>query len=79
MPKGDHTLKNWKKLSELLENWTVLNENLAGLHEHELKQLLEMERTGKKRVQMLIRIHGRFNKVRAQREREELLDIRKKK
>lgn len=56
-----------------LETWATLNEHVQTLGEEELWDLLEKERKGEARTQFLIRIYGRYNKLRTIRERKELL------
>jgi hypothetical protein len=65
----DAALSNWKSLNDFLRNAT----------EQDCIDLLRQERKGKARVQFLIRIHGRFNVLRAERERGELLTEKGKK
>lgn len=60
-------------MKELLENWSVLNKGLHKLNEEDLIKLLQAEKKGKRRVQFMIRIYGRFNRLRTERERSELL------
>jgi len=59
--------------ADALESWATLNEFLRGAPEDIAQALLNLERGGKRRVQYLLRIHARYNKMRAQRERAELL------
>lgn len=54
-------------------NWRSLNKVLTQLSEEELHRLIEEERTGQRRVTILIRLHQRYCVVRADRERMELL------
>ncbi len=54
-------------------NWTELNRALLTASEEGCAALLATELAGPRRVAFLLRIHGRFNKLRARREREELL------
>lgn len=61
------------QLEAALANWPGLNEALRAATEEEAAALLRAERGGKRRVQYLMRIHGRFNRERARRERAELL------
>lgn len=58
----------------LLENWAGLNAQLGELTEEECWHLLALEKTGLKRLQFLLRIYGRANKLRTQRERQELVN-----
>lgn len=61
------------KYERILSTWGELNKALNKLTEKELNALLQRERTGKRRNAYLSRLHGRFNKLRAIRERQELL------
>jgi len=63
------------KLKEALATWEGLNTFLRTASEKQAKQLLDMERKGKRRIQYLMRTHARFNRERAQRERTELLRL----
>ena len=58
-----------------LENWQALNENLTQLTEDELKSALNTERSHDRRKHFVTRIHARGAKLRAKREREELLAV----
>lgn len=58
---------------DLLKNWSTLNEHLHDLTEQQCSELLKKEKKGKKRVAFLIRIYGRFNTLRTERERLELV------
>lgn len=58
---------------EALNSWVDLNTALKDATEERAKQLLEAEKAGRRRPQFLLRIHGRLNKVRAERERLEIL------
>lgn len=64
--------KTGKMPSEILRSWTALNEALQILDEKQLVALLSIERKGKRRPTVLLRIHQRYAKVRLTREREEL-------
>lgn len=59
--------------AEALANWEGCNDFLREATELQAKALLEHEQAGKRRVQYLLRIHARFNRERAKRERAELL------
>lgn len=59
-------------LTDLLEDWGVLNKNLLTLDEAACKALLKREQKGKNRLSFVIRIHGRYNVLRNERERWEL-------
>lgn len=58
---------------EALRNWSNLNAFLLHANEEEVNTLLSLEREGANRVQYLIRIHGRVNKLRVKRERKDIL------
>jgi hypothetical protein len=55
-----------------LEDWENLNEALRRATEEDARRMLFAERKGKRRLQYLLRIYGRFNRLRAVRERAEL-------
>lgn len=56
-----------------LSNWVAMNAALKELSEEKCWKLLQEEKNGQKRAQFMLRIHGRANKLRAERERRELL------
>jgi len=56
-----------------LETWASLNAHVQTLDEAKLKSLLKQELRGEKRTQFLIRLYGRYNKLRTIRERREML------
>lgn len=58
--------------NEALKSWDILNEFLKTSDEGQCLALLKEEKTGRARKQFIMRIHSRLNRVRAQREREEL-------
>jgi hypothetical protein len=55
-----------------VDSWKGLNKAVKTLTERELEQLFKFEKERGKRYRYLLRIHGRLNKVRADREREEI-------
>lgn len=61
------------EIAEALSSWTALNDFLREADEQEALAALEHERANGKRLQYLMRCHARYNKVRAERERAELL------
>lgn len=67
------TKKEAAEIEAALSNWTALNDALRTASEHRCALLLDRERLGKRRIQYLLRIHARFNKQRADRERRELM------
>lgn len=60
-------------IKKALDNWETLNAWLRNATMKEAEALLKREKNGKRRIQYLLRIHARFNKMRANRERAELL------
>jgi hypothetical protein len=60
---NDHPLNTWRSLNRVLEKLTEI----------EAWEYLEMEKNGPARVQLLLRLYGRANKLRAQRERRAVL------
>lgn len=56
-----------------LATWATLNRYVQGLDEQTLQALLKKEQKGEARTQFLIRIYGRYNKLRTIRERKEIL------
>jgi uncharacterized protein YbgA (DUF1722 family) len=62
----------------VLANWTALNDALRTIDEKRCRQLLEREKNNKRRVAFLMRIYGKFNQLRCDRERRELLTPIKK-
>lgn len=59
--------------NENLQTWVALNDALRDADEKLCIQLLKEEKAGRQRRQFLLRIHSRLNKVRADREREQLM------
>lgn len=55
---------------DCLESWVVLNENIGELSEDDCLKLLKKEQEGRRRVQFILRLYGRFNRLRVIRERE---------
>ena len=62
---------------EVLVNWEACNNFLREASEKQAQALLDLEKAGKRRVQYLLRIHARYNRERARRERSELLSSSK--
>lgn len=67
------TMKKKPITIEALTTWVALNEELREANEATCQKLLKAELKGRARKQFIKRIHSRLNKVRADREREELL------
>lgn len=59
--------------ASLLDNWIRLNQDIMGLPFQAVKQLLEAEAKGRRRPQVLLRLYGRYNKLREHTERFELM------
>jgi DNA polymerase III delta prime subunit len=59
-------------LKASLSNWHTLNSMLSTFREDQVLELLELEKQGKKREDVLVRLHQRYNKLRYLRERAEL-------
>lgn len=59
------------KEEEALNTWISLNEKLqdTATTEEECWKLLKVERAGQRRLQFMLRIFGRANKLRTERER----------
>jgi hypothetical protein len=62
-------------ISAALDNWEALNKALKCADELECTLLLSVEQTKAARPTYLLRIHSKFNKLRAVRERRELLAL----
>jgi len=58
-----------------LDTWVGLNAVVPRLDEAACLALLTREREGRKRITFLLRVHSRLNKVRADRERAELMEL----
>lgn len=58
---------------EILKSWHTLNEVINTLREDQLKELIWWEVEHKKRQDVVVRLHQRYSKLAAQREREELI------
>ena len=58
---------------DALGSWSMLNEYLRDATEQQCEVLMKEEKRGQRRTQYVLRIHARYNKLRGQRERAELL------
>lgn len=56
-----------------LKDWGFMNSQLSTLREDQLKQLINMEISGKRRETWIERLHQRYSKLVTARERIELL------
>jgi predicted transposase YdaD len=54
-------------------SWQEINDTVCALSETQLVALMEQEMTGAKRTTVLVRLHQRYTRVRAARERQEML------
>ena len=52
--------------------WRSLNDSLAAMSEPQVKELLDQELKGARRIKMLERLHQRYNTLRVARERKAL-------
>lgn len=62
-----------KELLEAAGNWHSLNDVILTATEDEIYKMMQAERKGLRRISILLRLYGRYNKLRSQRERIELL------
>ncbi len=60
-----------------LSDWDTLHDNVKKLDEKTLLELIEKEKKSEARPQFLIRLYGRYNKLRGTRERKEMLSSKK--
>lgn len=60
-------------MADPLATWVELNEVMQSASEDFCKELLKVELKHRKRKIFVLRIHSRLNKLRAHRERKELL------
>ena len=60
---------------DALASWQALNERIKDMTEEELYSALNTEMSHDRRSQFVIRLHARHTKIKAAREREELLAV----
>lgn len=58
---------------DLLDNWMELNKEMRDMGEDEAMALVNAERAGRCRPAVILRLHGRYNKLRALREKSEFM------
>lgn len=58
----------------VLHSWHTLLPVISQANEDECQELLKAELEGRRRRRMLLRVHSRLNKLRAHRERDELIE-----
>ena len=65
-----------KETAEMLANWNTLCESLLNCEDEKLLlETLAEEKKGQKRLQFMLRIYGRYNKLRGARERKDLMKL----
>lgn len=62
-----------KTKQDPLESWHALQARIHGLNEQELEKLIEKEIEGKRRRNMVMRMHMKLNKLRYNREKSVLV------
>lgn len=60
-------------LIDVLNGWRELNREIASLNEDELEFLLDYELGHARRTTVMLRLHQKFNTLRSQRERREIM------
>ena len=60
-------------MNKALDSWRTLNKMIGNLDENQLRSLINFEVSTYKRQDILTRLHQRFNKLRAARERVEIV------
>jgi hypothetical protein len=60
--------------ADALTTWELLNTALLWATEQDCRALINKEMKGRRRRQFLLRIHSRLNRIRAERERVEILE-----
>ena len=63
------------RLGMINGNWMKIHANLPGLSEAEVAKLIVLEINGRRSLTVLDRLMTRFNALRRDREREELIDV----
>ena len=59
-------------IKQVLSSWLVLNAELRVADEERCRKLLLHEKETKRRLNYMLRIYGRYNRLRSDRERREL-------
>ena len=62
-----------EKLDELLRNWGRLNKDIMSLSEDTIAKLMAREKVTRGRLRILMRLYNRLSKLRAAREKVELM------
>lgn len=66
--------KTKRDLGAIRANWIALVTQIGDCTEVEVLEMLEAEQNNERRQSILLRLHQRLNKLRADRERQTLLD-----
>jgi len=61
------------QLEAIIVDWGTLQASIMALDEASLERAIKLERNGKDRFRIIMRLHQRFTRLRAERERRELL------
>jgi len=69
------TVKKKTVADPALRTWRDLNDAIRDASEADCERLLKLEKAGRKRQQFVMRIFSRLNRVRADRERQDLLGL----
>ncbi len=72
-PSPAQARKEAKVRVDLLDNWMGLNAEVKTMSEDEAESLIQHERENRCRPNVILRLHGRFNKLRGIREKSELM------
>jgi hypothetical protein len=65
---------NTVNLRQMLSTWRTVIESITKLSEEEAAQAIEFEQNGAKRRDIIMRLYGRYNRMRTERELRELLE-----
>jgi hypothetical protein len=60
-------------INAALNDWRSLNKVLHTFREDQVKQMLDLEVVGQRRISVIERLHQRYNKLRVSRERVEFM------
>lgn len=60
-------------ITAALNDWRSLNKVLHTFREDQVKQMLDLEVVGQRRISVIERLHQRYNKLRVSRERVEFM------
>ena len=74
MVKAKKKAKHAIDLREVLSTWRNVIESITKLSEEEAAQAIEFEQNGARRKDIMLRLYGRYSRMRAERELKELLE-----